>query len=135
MVFRIVFKNSRNVSLNQILIMLLSINCRNDFQDYVDLCFKEFGDRVKHWITLNEPHSFTLIVDAFGIIPRECSKKHDVRLDCLGDDSGTRVYIVGHNELLAHAATVKVYKTKYQVLSHNYSTKSYLPLLYYSTQH
>ncbi|XP_022154077.1 cyanogenic beta-glucosidase-like isoform X2 [Momordica charantia] len=86
----------------------------NDFQDYVDLCFKEFGDRVKHWITLNEPHSFTLIVDAFGIIPRDCSKKHDVRLDCLGDDSGTRMYIVGHNELLAHAAAVKVYKTKYQ---------------------
>ncbi|CAN6693390.1 unnamed protein product [Malus baccata var. baccata] len=27
--------------------------------DYAKLCYKEFGDRVKHWITLNEPYSFT----------------------------------------------------------------------------
>lgn len=36
--------------------------------------------------------------------------------NCLGGDSGTEPYIVTHNQLLAHAAAVKVYKTKYQVL-------------------
>jgi len=25
------------------------------FTDYSDLCFREFGDRVKFWITFNEP--------------------------------------------------------------------------------
>ncbi|CAH8351532.1 unnamed protein product, partial [Eruca vesicaria subsp. sativa] len=25
-----------------------------DFKDYADLCFKEFGGKVKHWITINQ---------------------------------------------------------------------------------
>lgn len=29
------------------------------FSDYVELCIKYFGDRVKHWIILNEPMVFT----------------------------------------------------------------------------
>jgi beta-glucosidase len=29
------------------------------FTDYVDLCIRRFGDRVKHWIILNEPMAFT----------------------------------------------------------------------------
>jgi beta-glucosidase len=31
----------------------------NWFSDYTSLCAKSFGDRVKHWIVLNEPLSFT----------------------------------------------------------------------------
>ncbi|KAI8011179.1 Beta-glucosidase 24 [Camellia lanceoleosa] len=34
---------------------LLSSNFVEDFTNYADLCFKTFGDRVKHWITINEP--------------------------------------------------------------------------------
>lgn len=29
------------------------------FSDYVELCIKSFGDRVKHWMVLNEPMVFT----------------------------------------------------------------------------
>uniref|UniRef100_A0A6N2LGP7 Beta-glucosidase n=1 Tax=Salix viminalis TaxID=40686 RepID=A0A6N2LGP7_SALVM len=38
----------------------LSPNIVNDFRDFVDLCFKNFGDRVKKWITLNEPWMFSV---------------------------------------------------------------------------
>jgi beta-glucosidase len=34
--------------------------------------------------------------------------------NCTGGDSGTEPYIVAHNQLLAHATVVNVYKTKYQ---------------------
>ncbi|MCH95304.1 beta-glucosidase 12-like, partial [Trifolium medium] len=67
----------------------LSPDIINDFRNYAELCFKEFGDRVKHWITLNEPHSHSTL--------------------------GTKVpYMTSHNQLLAHAAAVKLYRTKYQ---------------------
>ncbi|KAL5081237.1 hypothetical protein RYX36_009658 [Vicia faba] len=91
----------------------LSPNIVNDFRDYAELCFKEFGDRVKHWITLNEPWT----VSKFGYgdgwaAPGRCSPW--LNKNCTGGDSATEPYIVAHNQLLAHATAVKVYKTKYQ---------------------
>lgn len=37
------------------------------FEDYVALCIKKFGDRVKHWMVLNEPMAFTGAGHFFGI--------------------------------------------------------------------
>lgn len=94
----------------------MKINCRNDFRDYAELCFKEFGDRVKHWITLNEQYIFTLK----GYVNGEYAPGRGLEWDpChyLGGNSGTEPYMVGHNLILAHATVVKIYKTKYQVLS------------------
>ncbi|KAL9324007.1 hypothetical protein ACSQ67_008864 [Phaseolus vulgaris] len=44
--------------------------------------------------------------------PSRCSKWLDST--CLGGDSGTEPYIVSHYQLLAHAATVDVYKKKFK---------------------
>ena len=82
---------------------------RDDFRDYAELCFKEFGDRVKHWITLNEPWSYVNGGYVTGQSPpNRCSS-------CTVGDSGTEPYLVSHYQLLAHASAVKVYKQKYQV--------------------
>lgn len=34
----------------------LSTDTVDCFKDYADFCFGQFGDRVKHWITVNEFH-------------------------------------------------------------------------------
>jgi len=69
---------------------------------------------VKHWITLNEPWSYSNNGYANGIFtPGRCSKWQN--LNCLGGDSGTEPYIASHYQLLAHAAAVDVYRKKFKV--------------------
>ncbi|XLS76186.1 hypothetical protein HN51_033051 [Arachis hypogaea] len=91
----------------------LSPHIVNDYQDYVDVCFKAFGDKVKHWITFNQPYTYSQGGYATGVkAPGRCSKW--LNRNCTGGDSGTEPYVVAHHELLAHAAAVQLYKTKYQ---------------------
>jgi beta-glucosidase len=37
------------------------------FTDYVTICAKSFGDRVKHWMVMNEPTAFTGVGHFFGL--------------------------------------------------------------------
>ncbi|XP_074282726.1 beta-glucosidase 13-like [Silene latifolia] len=91
----------------------LSTDIIDDFRDYADLCYREFGDRVKHWMTLNEPLYYDISGYAVGNgPPGRCSKW--LNLNCTGGDSGTEPYTVAHNLILAHAAASKLYKEKYQ---------------------
>ncbi|KAH7838737.1 hypothetical protein Vadar_030471 [Vaccinium darrowii] len=93
----------------------LSHEIVEDYKDYADLCFQKFGERVKHWITFNEPWLYTIKGYALGVTaPGRCSSW--LQMNCTGGDSGTEPYIVGHHQLLAHAATSKLYKQKYQAL-------------------
>ncbi|OWM69232.1 hypothetical protein CDL15_Pgr025419 [Punica granatum] len=85
----------------------------DDFQDYAEVCFQEFGDRVKHWITLNEPWSYTMGGYGIGLFaPGRCSPWQ--QLNCTDGDSATEPYRVSHHQLLAHAAAVRLYQQKYQ---------------------
>ncbi|BBH07494.1 beta glucosidase 12, partial [Prunus dulcis] len=91
----------------------LSPHIVNHFQDYAELCYKEFGDRVKLWSTLNEPYTFSDYGYATGTLaPGRCSTWQ--QLNCTGGDSSIEPYLVTHHQLLAHAAAVKLYKNKYQ---------------------
>ncbi|CAH2061087.1 unnamed protein product [Thlaspi arvense] len=85
----------------------------DDFRDYADLCFKEFGGKVKNWITINQLYTVPTRGYAIGTdAPGRCSPAIDER--CYGGNSSTEPYIVAHNQLLAHAAAVDVYRTKYK---------------------
>nr|AYK02732.1 beta-glucosidase 2 [Lamium galeobdolon] len=83
----------------------------DDFVDFANICFKEFGDRIKYWITVNEP--FTFINGGYdggfigNLAPGRCSK-------CSQGNSATEPYIAGHHLLLSHAATVQLYNHKYK---------------------
>lgn len=85
----------------------------NDLKDYSEICFKTFGDRVKNWITINEPYVVAFMGYDVGIsAPGRCSV--DTSFKCTAGNSATEPYIVSHNLLLAHATVVKLYRKKFQ---------------------
>ncbi|PKI60241.1 hypothetical protein CRG98_019429 [Punica granatum] len=91
----------------------LSPRIVDDYRDFADFCFKEFGDRVKYWITFNKPWTYCNFGYATGsLAPGRCSAWQN--LNCTGGDSGTEPYLVAHHLLLAHASAVKLYKEKYE---------------------
>eukprot|EP01018_Ginkgo_biloba_P033173 Gb_35940 [translate_table: standard] len=82
-----------------------------DFAAYAEVCFQAFGDRVKHWITLNEPWTYvTRGYDRGTHAPGRCS--YYINGNCSARDSATEPYITAHNLLLCHAVVVNIYKTK-----------------------
>ncbi|XP_004303997.1 PREDICTED: beta-glucosidase 13-like [Fragaria vesca subsp. vesca] len=77
----------------------LSIDIVEDFKAYADLCFKTFGDRVKHWATINEPQ----VWGQYGFTNPDPNA-----------NAATDPFLSTHHVLLAHAAAAKLYKNTYQ---------------------
>lgn len=71
-----------------------------DFTAFAELCFERFGDRVKHWATINEPHIFTM--------QSSMSYKRDVWQPKRDHARFAK------SLLLCHAHTVDAYRKKYQ---------------------
>jgi len=70
------------------------------FTQYARLCFERFGDRVKHWITLNEPWVVAILGHGQGVFAP-------------GRVSNSEPYLAGHHLILAHASAVDVYKNEF----------------------
>lgn len=70
-----------------------------DMVSYAGVCFGLFGDRVKHWITLNEPLTYVNLGYGNGY--------HAPGL------SVPNPYEVAHRSLLAHARIYRLYHEKY----------------------
>ncbi|KAM7528871.1 hypothetical protein LguiB_032281 [Lonicera macranthoides] len=84
-----------------------------DYKDYVDICFTEFGKKVKHWITFNEPWSFSEGGYATGqLAPGRGDVSEDT--DSSEGDPAREPYVVTHHQLLAHAKAVELYRTTYK---------------------
>ncbi|ESR61776.1 hypothetical protein CICLE_v10015030mg [Citrus x clementina] len=73
------------------------------FEIYADTCFASFGDRVKNWITINEPLQTAVNGYCTGIF---APGRHQ--------HSSTEPYLVAHHQILAHAAAFSLYQRKYK---------------------
>lgn len=90
----------------------LSPEVQEDFRYYANTCFKFFGDRVKYWVTFNEPNVVVIRGYRSGIYPpSRCSFPFG---NCTSGDSEVEPFIAAHNIILSHAAAVNIYRTKYQ---------------------
>ncbi|KAH8833720.1 glycoside hydrolase family 1 protein [Flagelloscypha sp. PMI_526] len=72
-----------------------------DYVRYAKVCFEAFGDRVKHWLTMNEPWCISIL--GYGRGPF-----------APGHQSSTEPWIVGHSVILAHAYAVKAYREEFK---------------------
>ncbi|KEH28905.1 glycoside hydrolase family 1 protein [Medicago truncatula] len=85
-----------------------------DFTAYADVCFREFGDRVKHWTTVNEGNVCSMGgYDAGFLPPQRCSSSPI--FNCSKGNSSTEPYLVTHHMLLAHASATRLYRKMYKV--------------------
>ncbi|KAI6704493.1 hypothetical protein NL676_007455 [Syzygium grande] len=90
----------------------LSPKSQEDFGYFADICFEHFGDRVKYWVTFNEPNIQTTLAYRWGEFPpAHCSAPFG---NCTLGDSETEPFIVAHNMIISHATAVNIYRTKYQ---------------------
>ena len=101
----------------------LSDKIVEDFKNYADVCFREFGDRVKYWITVNEALTFTTLGYGLGLhAPGRCTDGLEAlggKFSCpVGGDSLREPYIVAHNILRSHAETVHLYREKFKPTQH-----------------
>jgi beta-glucosidase len=70
------------------------------FEKYSRICFENFGDRVKNWITLNEPWCTSVLGYGIGV-------------HAPGHISKVKPYLAAHNLILSHARAYHVYKNEF----------------------
>ncbi|KAH8806183.1 glycoside hydrolase superfamily [Xylogone sp. PMI_703] len=78
-----------------------------DFEYYARLCFTRFGDRVKKWITFNEPYIISIFGHHSGILAPG-------RSTSTGGNSKIEPWRVGHTIILSHTTAIKTYAEDFQ---------------------
>lgn len=71
------------------------------FVQYADFLFSEYGKKVKHWITVNEPSEYCIQGYGLATVPPLINK------------SGVADYLCAHHTILSHAKIYRMYRKKY----------------------
>uniref|UniRef100_A0A453GFM5 Uncharacterized protein n=1 Tax=Aegilops tauschii subsp. strangulata TaxID=200361 RepID=A0A453GFM5_AEGTS len=94
----------------------LSPRIVEDFTAFADVCFREFGDRVSYWTTIDEPNVGPIGSYDSGIFaPGRCSDPFGIT-KCTAGNSTVEPYIAVHNMILAHASATRLYREQYQAV-------------------
>lgn len=86
-----------------------------DFENYARLCFSRFGDRVKEWITFNEPY----VISVFGHHSGSLAPGHN---RATGFDTKTEPWRVGHTIILSHTSVAQIYANEFQSTQGGFTT-------------
>ncbi|KAI0657621.1 beta-glucosidase 1B [Cubamyces menziesii] len=89
----------------------LSKEIVDDYVNYAKICFERFGDRVKYWLTMNEPWCISVLGHGRGVFAPGRSSD---RTRSPEGDSSKEPWIVGHNVILSHAYAVKLYREQFK---------------------
>jgi beta-glucosidase len=100
-----------------------------DFCHYAEVCFESFGDRVKHWITFNEPVVVAQLVGLLKIHSLNLNAQYSFQGHGTGafapgrtsdrtkspvGDTATEPWRVIHTQILSHAHAAQAYRTRKQ---------------------
>ncbi|TFY61258.1 hypothetical protein EVG20_g7129 [Dentipellis fragilis] len=75
------------------------------------VCFRAFGDRVKYWLTMNEPWCISILGYGRGVFAPGRSSDRERSPE---GDSSTEPWIAGHHVILAHAYASKAYREEFK---------------------
>jgi len=82
-----------------------------DYAHYARVMFEAMGNRVKNWITFNEPFCSSILGYSEGVFaPGHTSNREKSQIG----DSSTEPWIVGHTLLIAHGQAVKIYRDEFK---------------------
>jgi len=79
----------------------LNSEIQDCFADFARVCFENFGDRVKHWITFNEAWVVATLSHGKGMFAP-------------GRSSDKETCLAAHNMLLAHAKAYRLYDKEFR---------------------
>ncbi|KAL2247538.1 UNVERIFIED_CONTAM: Beta-glucosidase 18 [Sesamum indicum] len=90
----------------------LSPLMQEEFVHFAETCFSYFADRVKYWMTINEPNlTSEMSYERATYPPARCSPPFG---HCASGNSDVEPLIAVHNMLLAHAKAAKLYRERFK---------------------
>ncbi|KFY80337.1 hypothetical protein V499_00800 [Pseudogymnoascus sp. VKM F-103] len=86
---------------------------QKDFEQYARVCYKYFGDRVKNWITFNEPWIQSIFGYAIGV---NAPGRSSINSQCSEGDTSAEPWITGKAQIMSHARAVAAYNKDFRAL-------------------